>query len=96
MNSYTLSLAAEADLREICFYSLKQFGSAQAEAYTEALANALSLLAENRKMGRSFEKVRPGLRRHEHSRHSIYYRIEANGILILRILGVDQDPARHL
>lgn len=96
MNSYTLSLAAEADLREIYFYSLEQFGFAKAEAYTEGLANALSLLAENRKMGRSFEKVRPGLRRHEHSRHSIYYRIEANGILILRILGVDQDPARHL
>ena len=72
MNSYTLSLAAEADLWEIYFYSLEQFGFAQAEAYTEGLANALSLLAENRKMGKSFEKVRPCLRRHEHARHSIY------------------------
>ena len=96
MNDYTLSLVAETDLREIYFYSLEQFGFAQAEIYTEGLANALSPLAENRKMGRSFEKVRPGLRRHEHSRYSIYYRIEENGILILRILGVDQDPARHL
>ncbi|MDA4847372.1 type II toxin-antitoxin system RelE/ParE family toxin [Hoeflea poritis] len=96
MSSYALSLAAEADLRNIYFYSLEQFGFAQAENYMEGLAKALSLLAENPKMGRSFQKIRAGLRRHVHARHSIYYRIEANGILILRILGVDQDPARHL
>ena len=44
------------------------------------------MLAENPAVGRAAYDVLPGLLRHEHSKHVIFYRVEAKGILISRIL----------
>lgn len=47
-------------------------------------------------MGRDYSHVKEGYRRHEHERHSLYYKRTKTGVLITRILGPGQDPIRNL
>ena len=96
MTGFTLSQDAFQDIKAIYRYSLENFGQARADQYAADMEACLSLLADNPQMGRDFGQVRANLRRHEHQSHVIYYREDGDDILILRILGIAQDPARHL
>lgn len=96
MSNYRLTQDAKEDLREIYFYSLRTFGAGQADKYIDNMLNCLSLIREHQELGRSYEHIRAKLRRHEHESHAIYYQIEDVDVLIMRILGAEQDPARHL
>lgn len=49
----------------------------------------------NSALGRTCDDVRPGLRRMECGRHVVFYRSEAGGILISRILHQRMLPGRH-
>lgn len=44
------------------------------------------MLADNPALGRPSYDIRPGLRRREHGKHAIFYRLERSGILISSIL----------
>jgi len=46
-------------------------------------------------LGRLCDDVRPGLRRHEHGRHVVFYRQGRGGILISRILHQRMLPDRQ-
>ena len=94
--SYRLTPDAQADVGAIYRYSYENFGERQAEIYYQGLEECFELLGNNPRLGREFNEVVQGLRRHEHERHVVYYEIDDIGVLILRILGADQDPARHL
>ncbi len=96
MASYRLTNRAEAKLAAIYEYSVLNWGLPKAREYLDGLHHAFGLLAENPAMGRDLRRVRPGLRRHAHASHVIYYRAEAPGVLILDVLGERQDPGRHL
>jgi len=96
MGRYVLSRRAEDDLAGIAVYTIENFGVAQARIYRDLLVRSCELLAENPRMGRDYGRVVVGIRRHDTRGHAIFYRIEAHGILIVRILGRDQDPVRHL
>lgn len=52
------------------------------------------MLADNPTSGRRCEEIRPGLRRHEHGKHVVFYRLEPAGILISRILHQRMMPER--
>ena len=94
--SYRLTPNAQADIEGIYRYSYENFGERQADIYYQGLEECFELLSENPRMGREFNEIVQGLRRHEHERHVVYYEIEDMDVLILRILGANQDPARHL
>ena len=94
--SYRLTPKAQDDLENIYRYSYENFGERQADSYYDGLLECFDLLSENPRLGREYDAIEQGLRRHEHERHVIYYEIEDRGVLILRILGANQDPARHL
>jgi toxin ParE1/3/4 len=53
------------------------------------------MLADNPALGRSCDDIRPGLRRMESGQHVVFYREEAGGILISRILHQRMLPERH-
>ncbi len=89
MRSYCLSLQAEIDLTGIVIYTAVSFGRRQAEIYKDDLKAVFGLLAENPHMGRRTESVRPGLRRHEHGSHIVFYMERDEHIEIVRVL-----PAR--
>jgi toxin ParE1/3/4 len=94
--SFRLTRDAERDVLDIYLYTLEHFGPAQADAYTSALVARFSTLAAQPSLGRDFGDIHPGTCRANQQSHAIYFRPDADGILILRILHQATDPARHL
>jgi toxin ParE1/3/4 len=92
---YRLSRLAEIELTDIATYSLETWGIDQATRYIDALEACCQRLANNPQMGRTCEDVRPGLRRMEYERHVLFYRVEAEGILVSRILHQRMLPKKH-
>jgi len=87
---------AERDLIDIYLYGIEHFGQGTAERYAAALTARIATAAENPSFGADYSFVRPSLRRYESVSHAIYYRVTAEGILVLRILHGRMDPGRHL
>jgi len=91
MAGYSLSNQADSDLGEIYRYSHRTFGEARADAYFLSLASCLRTLAETPRLGRDARLKVPGLLRHEHAQHVIFYQIEEAGIFVVRILHRSMD-----
>jgi toxin ParE1/3/4 len=85
--SYRLSLAADSDLAEIYVYTYREFGERQADSYFASLEVCLQRIGEQPLLGADVGALRAGYRRLIHRRHAIYYRVEAVGVLIVRVLG---------
>ncbi|HUM05405.1 MAG TPA: type II toxin-antitoxin system RelE/ParE family toxin, partial [Terriglobales bacterium] len=79
MAEFRLSRRAEADLLSIGEYTIREWGITQAARYLTELETCCQMLADNPALGRTCDYVRPGLRRHEHGKHVLFYRQERNG-----------------
>ena len=95
MALFRFSRRAEADLLSIGAYTLRTWGEDQAIRYIDDLEECCQMLAGNCALGRSCDDVRPGLRRMERGRHVVFYREDAGGILVSRILHRGMLPERH-
>ena len=95
MSKFRFSRRAEADLLSIADYTLREWGKAQTARYIDELEDCCHMLADNPALGRVCDDVRPGLRRHEHGKHVLFYRREHGGILVSRILHQRMLPERH-
>lgn len=95
MGRFRFSRRAEVDLLSIGDYTLQKWSKAQAVRYIGELELCCQMLADNPALGRTCDEVRPGLRRHEHGRHVVFYRQRRGGILISRILHQRMLPGRH-
>jgi len=80
------TIRAEEDLYSIGVYTIHKWGIAQADRYLGQLEAYFNVLANNPGLGRTCDDIRPGLRRMEQGSHVVFYREEAGGILISRIL----------
>lgn len=87
---------AEADILSIHDYTVSFYGTAQWAKYETVLKQAFEDISCNPQIGSDFSAVRPGVRRMVLRNHVNYYRIAEEFILVLRVLGVRQDPGRHL
>ncbi len=96
MSKVRFSRRAEADLLSIADYTLRKWGKAQAARYLGEIEACCRMLADNPALGRLCDEVRPGLRRHEHGKHVLFYREERGGILLSRILHQRMLPDRHV
>jgi toxin ParE1/3/4 len=83
---FRFSRRAEDDLLSIGEYTLRTWDEDQAARYLTDLEACCLMLATNPALGRSCDDIRPGLRRMERGRHVVFYREDASGILISRIL----------
>jgi toxin ParE1/3/4 len=83
MAKFRLSRLAEADLVDIGTYSLDKWGEGQTIRYIDALEACCGQLGDNPELGRACDQIRSGLRRMEHGRHVIFYRIELRRIWYL-------------
>jgi toxin ParE1/3/4 len=88
------SRRAEADLLDIAAYTLRTWGEDQTIRYITDLETCCKMLADQPKLGRPCDAIRPGLRRMECGRHIPFYRQEARGILVSRILHQRMLPVR--
>jgi toxin ParE1/3/4 len=95
MATFQLSRRAEADLLRIGEFTLRKWGKSQAGRYLGELETCCQMLADNPALGRACDYVRPGLRRHEHGKHALFYRPGSDGILVSRILHQRMLPERH-
>ena len=80
---------------DIGAYTLKAWGEDQTIRYINGLETCCQQLADNPELGRRCDHIRPGLRRMEHARHVVFYRIKADGILVSRILHQRMLPERQ-
>ena len=80
---------------DIGAYTLHAWGEDQTIRYIDGLETCCQQLADNPELGRPCDHIRPGLRRMEHARHVVFYRIEAGGIVVSRILHQRVLPERQ-
>jgi toxin ParE1/3/4 len=94
--AFRFSRRAEADLLSIADYTLRTWGEAQADRYIGELETCCQMLADNSRLGRPCDEVRPGLRRMEHGKHVVFYRLQKpGGIIVVRILHQRMLPERQ-
>ena len=91
MRENRLAKRAEDDLIAIAQYGDEHFGVAQSNRYRNKLKQRFAVLAEQPRLYPAVEHIRPGYHRSVCGAHSIYYRVEADGVEIIRILK-HQDP----
>lgn len=96
MADYVLSNKADSDLGDIYEFSYHRFGRDQADAYFTELSQCLRTLATIPGMGRAAKIALPGLLRHEHGEHIIFYLPEEQGIFVIRILHRRMDVREAL
>ena len=83
--SYRLTQAAEDDLVNIYLDSIRLFGRAQAEHYYAGLHATFDFLGQNPNAARERRQIQPSARMHPHKSHLVFYQLEDQGILIIRI-----------
>ncbi len=94
MGTYRLSKQADEDFEAIYRYGFLNFGLDQAEAYADGIEDRLEQIANKPLLYPAVDHVRPGYRRSIFASHAIYFRIQADGVLIVRILrNQDVDSA---
>ena len=96
MPGYELSEEASDDVTSILEYTVDEFGRNQARVYLDSLIETFEILASRPNLGTDCSHFLRGARRFNHRSHVIYYRARDQDLLILRVLGRDQDPVRHL
>lgn len=77
---------ANADLRSIHAYTVRVHGVAQARRYLSGLRSRFSAVAANPGMGRIYPEATPETWRVTFQRHFIYYRVDGDVLLIVRVL----------
>lgn len=83
---YRLSKKAELDLKGIFRHSLLQFGVQQSEKYISNLLKVLDFIVGQPNIGMDCDYIRVGLYRYIYQSHTIYYKKQQEGILVVRIL----------
>ncbi len=83
-------------MRSILLHTGQRWGSAQRDAYREALDQAFTTLSVNPLIGRSRDEIAPNLRSHNFQQHVIYERVAVETVTVLRVLHGKMDAARHV
>jgi len=83
---YRLSQKADADLARLYDWGIDNLGLNQADHYFDRLLTRFEEISQTPLLWQAVEHIRAGYRRSVCGAHSIYYRVEDNGILIVRIL----------
>lgn len=96
MKRLDLSVAADADLFDILAYGTAVHGAVMSDAYYSGLSEAFAFLCEHPEAGQIDEDSGLGLRRWRYRQHRIFYRVDDNVLLIVRIFHVAADAVRWL
>jgi toxin ParE1/3/4 len=84
---YYLTQAADADLERLYEWGIDRFGVNVADEYYDGLIARLAQIADTPQLWQEVDHIRAGYRRSVYVAHSIYFRVEASGVLIVRVLG---------
>lgn len=92
---YKLSAEADKDYAAIYEHTLRAFGKLQARVYRDAIKKVFAQVAANPLMAPVFSAA-DDIRRFNFGQHAVYFQIQDQGILIVRILHQRMDAPRHL
>ena len=95
MASYRLNREALEDLDRLYEHGVLTFGLRQADAYFDGIVSRFQKIADQPELYPAIDHIRQGYRRNAYKSHSIYYRIDPDEIVIVRILG-QQDIDKAL
>jgi toxin ParE1/3/4 len=92
--AHRLSPEAEEDLDNIWYYTAKESGSImRANRLIDRITARFALLIRHPQLGRRRDDLTAGLRSFTIGRYIIFYRIEEEDVLILRVLHGSRDIA---
>lgn len=91
-----LSKLAYADLEAVYAYTVRRWGSNQADIYLRQLWDALEAIVETPERWRLRDRVYPGCRVCVAGRHAILYRLNEHGVEVARVLHGSMDLPRHI
>ncbi|EGF91097.1 plasmid stabilization system family protein [Asticcacaulis biprosthecium C19] len=83
--SYRFTEEAESDLINIYLTGSERFGRRQAEAYLDGLHMTVGFLGQNPRAARQRVELQPPLHVHPYRSHLIFYQIEEEGIVVVRV-----------
>ena len=91
MPEFRLSNSAVRELMDIAIYGDEHYGMDSSDAYRARLEERFSMIAEQPLLYPSADHIRAGYRRSVLDGLSIYYRIEGEDVVIVRLIG-RQNP----
>ena len=83
--TYRITPRALEDLKGIGRYTLQIWGREQRDRYLRALDRRFAWLAENPRMGRQRDDIKPGYYSYPHKSHVVFYLIHDGGIDIIGV-----------
>lgn len=96
MANFRLTPAALTDLEDVWRYTERQWGLLQATRYIDQLNEAIEAIAHSPGLALPCDHIRPGYRRLGVERHSVYFRLDAGILVVVRVLHERMDAPRHL
>lgn len=88
---YELTPKALTDLDAIWRYGAEGWSPEHADRYTDELVRVFELLVSMPTMARERTEFSPPVRIHVHGAHLVVYVVQANMVLIVRVLGGRQN-----
>ncbi len=96
LSEYKLTQEADNDLDQIFDYTEIEFGFDQAVRYLTEMRMLFDKLVVTPQLGRTRIELKPHLFSITHKKHIIFYSIEPDRILIIRILHSSRDLPKFL
>ena len=87
---------AKNDLKEIYDYSLPQWGQSRSNRYLEDIKDKIWLLTEQPLIGIERPDILNNIRSINIESHTLFYKVTAHTVQIIRVLHRRQDPQSHL
>lgn len=91
-----LKPAAEIDMSEIYEYTFYKWGLKQADKYQDELFHGIEQIARQEFVGKTYSFSGEQYRFIQVNRHLIFYRIEGESCVIVRVLHDRMDISTHL
>ena len=96
MKRLELSVDADADLFDVLAYGTAIHGEEASDGYYAGLSEAFDFLCTHPEAGQIDEDSGLSLRRWRYRQHRIFYRVDADVLLIVRIFHVAANAVRWL
>jgi toxin ParE1/3/4 len=93
---FSISREAKRDLLAIARFETLRFGTAQSNAYSKRLTQAIKLLAQSPEMAKLREGYGRPMRIHPVGAHVIVYEIVEDRLLVTRVLHGHQNWIDHI
>ena len=96
IKNYELTNEADADLEDIFDYTLKRHNQDQAILYVSNIENVIFQLCKQPNLGRLRNDIKENVFSFPIEKHIIFYKIEPDKLVIIRVLHGSRDMPKHL